>query len=302
MASFERSIAKSVIASNGGPPETLGGQLQEGARALSAAGIDDPHSEASALWAAMLGIGVGDVWLRRDEVAGPDEVGAFRDAVARRKNGAPRQYAARRAAFRYLDLYVDERVLIPRPETEGLVQHVLDWAEHRRRLGRVVDVGTGSGAIALSLGLEADFRSVLGVDNSQRAVRVAALNRRRIAAHRPISIVRADALSPVGPGSVDVVVSNPPYVTEDEWRALEAGVRDFEPRGALVSDDSGMGHIRALCRTAHQCLAAGGLLAVEIDARRGALAADAAREAGFPEPRVEPDVFGRDRYLLCENR
>ncbi len=291
-----------MITSNVGPPETLGGHLQEGARALRVAGIDDPRSEASALWAALLGIGVGDVWLRRDEVAGPDEVDAFRDAVERRKRGTPRQYAARRAAFRYLDLYVDERVLIPRPETEGLVQHVLDWAEQRRRFGRVVDVGTGSGAIALSLSLEADFRSVLGVDNSRSAMLVAALNRSRIAAHRPVSIVHADALAPLRPGSFDVVVSNPPYLTEDEWRGLEPGVRDFEPRGALVSDDSGMAHIRGLCRTARRCLAEGGLLAVEIDARRGALAVQAAREVGFPAPRLERDVFRRDRYLLCENR
>lgn len=276
--------------------------LEEGTRALGVAGIEDARSEASALWADLLGVGAGDVWLRRDELPGADQVGAFREAVERRARGAPRQYATRRAAFRLLDLYVDERVLIPRPETEGLVQHVLDWADRRRRFGRAVDVGTGSGAIALSLSLEADFRWVLGVDNSRSAVLVAALNRRRVAAHRPISLLQADALSPLRTGFFDVVVSNPPYVTEDEWRGLEPGVRDFEPRGALVSAESGMAHIRCLCQAARRCIAAGGLLAVEIDARRGALAIDAARAAGFPAPRLERDVFGRDRYLLCENR
>lgn len=300
--SYDRSIAKSVITSNVSPPETVGDHLDRGADALRLAGIDNPRSEASALWAAVVGLGVGEVWVRRDEVPVSAEAGAFRNAIERRKNGAPLQYAARRAAFRYLDLYVDERVLIPRPETEGLVQHVLDWAVRRQPLGRVVDVGTGSGAIALSLSLEANFRSVLGVDNSPEAVRVAALNRGRVAAHGRLSFVQADALSSLRSQAFDVVVSNPPYLTEDEWMRLDPGVRDCEPRSALVSDDSGMAHIRDLCRAARRCLVAGGFLAVEVDARRGAVALEAARAAGFSSPRLEQDVFGRDRYLLCENR
>jgi release factor glutamine methyltransferase len=251
-----------------------------------------------ALWAGVADTSVGDVWLHKDPRAPAPLVAAFQDAVHRRAAGAPLAYAVCRAAFRHLSLYVDERVLIPRPETEGLVERVLGWAAPRPG-GRVVDVGVGGGGILYSLATEGRFEHLIGVDVSRDALAVAGVNGRRCVPGRVLPLVQADLVTTFPDHSFDAIVSNPPYVSPSEYQRLDPGVRDFEPRGALLSQDDGMRDIRRLCRLAASRLVPGGLLAVEIDARRGAEALEAACDAGLSDQRVEPDLFGRDRYLLA---
>ena len=196
---------------------------------------------------------------------------------------------------------MDHRVLIPRPETEGLVQAVLDWSQARRRDGTVADIGTGSGCIALSLAAEGTFDRIIATDMSEEALSVAASNLALLPAAGNVEFRLGDLLSPLRLEAFDVIVSNPPYVTAEEFKRLDPAVRNCEPRAALVSGQKGMWHTSQLLERAGSQLTPGGLIALEIDSRRAREALHLAVQAGWDSPRVERDVFGRDRYLLATN-
>ncbi|MBI4422049.1 MAG: peptide chain release factor N(5)-glutamine methyltransferase, partial [Gemmatimonadetes bacterium] len=196
---------------------------------------------------------------------------------------------------------VDRRVLIPRLETEGLVDHVLAWGRERRPgedWGVAVDVGTGSGALALSLATEGRFARVIAIDVSPDALAVAARNRALVSPVVPVELRAGWWLEPVD-APVDVIVANPPYVTEAEFAVLEPSVRAFEPALALVAGADGLGPTRRIVEQARARLRTGGLLAVEVDSGRAGAALALAREAGFADARLAADWFGRDRYLLA---
>ena len=214
----------------------------------------------------------------------------------------PRAYVEGIAGFRLLELVVDRRVLIPRPETEGLVERVLAWAGERWGVsgerGAVLDLGTGSGCIALSLATEGRFARIVATDVSPAALEVARLNADRVGpALRPEFRLGA-FFQPVRRDRFDVIVSNPPYIAEPEWAGLDPSVREFEPPVALLSGPDGLAHTRAILRDATAHLEPGGLLALEVDSRRADACADLARVHGFSDVLVERDVFDRPRFLL----
>lgn len=223
------------------------------------------------------------------------------DAIVLRLRGAPFAYAVGRAAFRHLTLDVDDRVLIPRQETEVLVDVVLEWAKGHMG-GLAIDVGTGSGAIALALATEGGFDRVIATDVSTGAVQVARANAERLAGtlHAPVEFRQGALLAPVRGEMARVVVSNPPYIAYREMQELPSSVRDWEPATALYAGDGGMAVIAALARDARAVLEPGGLLAMEIDCRRGAASAELLRAQGcYHDVRVRPDLTGRDRVLTA---
>jgi len=234
--------------------------------------------------------------LSRDLEAAGDLSSVYRVAVLRLAAGEPYAYVVGQAGFRYLTLAVDARVLIPRPETEGLVDGVLA----RTRAGVALDVGTGSGCIALSLAQEGDFGAVLAVDASTPALAVASGNRR--ATGLAIDLVAGDLLAPFAPGSVDVLVANPPYLTFQEYRSLDGSVRAWEPGAALVSGSDGLAATMAIVGRGWDVVRPGGLLALEVDCRRAGAVARAAAAAGWDEIEVVRDVFDRDRYVFARKR
>ncbi|MDH3497243.1 MAG: peptide chain release factor N(5)-glutamine methyltransferase [Gemmatimonadota bacterium] len=281
-----------------GDGATVADLLASAARTLGAAGIEDAPREARELWAAVADTSVGEAWHRRAQAPPAAFAARYRAAVARRTGGVPAAYAAGTAAFRQLELLVDERVLIPRPETEGLVEHVLAFARLHGRWGVAADIGTGSGCIALALATEGAFRRVIGTDISEAALAVAGANAARVGADA-VEFRAGDLLGPLGGERVDVVVSNPPYVTAAEWDALDPGVRGHEPRLALVSGTDGLRHTTVVLRQALRCVLPGGLLALELDCRRAGAALALARAVGWTTARVEQDLCGRPRYLLA---
>lgn len=278
-------------------------ELDRGAEILRGAGTPDPEREAARLWAALTGASLDDVWLERNAAVPGTLVKRFRTALGRLAGGEPLAYAAGGAAFRTIDVKVDRRVLIPRPETEGLVEHVLQWAARRAAgggsWGRAADIGTGSGCIALSLAVEGRFEAIVATDVSRECLRVARENIAHVAPPVTVELLCGDLLEPLSGAALDVVISNPPYVAEGEFRGLDPSVRCFEPRHGLVSGTDGLAHTRRLLGEAGARLVPGGLLALEVDSQRARTALDLARAAGWREPRLEPDLFGRPRYLLA---
>jgi release factor glutamine methyltransferase len=240
-------------------------------------------------------------------------------ALARLKQGAPFAYAVRRATFRHLTLEVDERVLIPRPETELLVEEVLRLAPHRIMAadnggrwvgatptwGVAIDIGTGSGAIALALASEGNFSHVIGTDLSSEALAVARRNASSAAGGLKASVEfrHGSLLEPVRDVRAAVIVSNPPYIAFGETQQLPASVRDWEPAMALLSGDNGMAATADIVRDAAQLLEPGGVLAIEADCRRASLVA----ELLLVDPRYEDiavrlDLTGRERFVVARRR
>lgn len=227
-------------------------------------------------------------------------------AVERRARGAPLAYAVRSAPFRHLTLYVDERVLIPRPETEYLIDRILAFGAEGMR-GIAVDVGTGSGAIAIALAAEGDFSRVVATDVSRDALAVARRNAQACAPQlrAPVEFRAGDALVPLDDlaGRVELLVSNPPYIAFDELAALPRGVRDWEPALALSCADEGLAVTRAIVNDGGRLLCPAGILAFEVDVRRAERVAQLVREAGTYEGvEVLLDLTGRERYVLARRR
>jgi release factor glutamine methyltransferase len=279
--------------------DSVASLVVEAAARFAAAGFREPKRGAWRLWGAVAGVPAGQAWLEAGRAAPADLVARFERAVADRLSGMPFAYAAGTAAFRTLELAVDRRVLIPRPETEGLVERVLARARERGRWGVAADIGTGSGCIALSLAVEGRFSRIVATDLSADALDVARENAARVRARAPVEFRQGDLVSPLQGETVDVLVSNPPYVSAEEWDRLEPGVREWEPRAALVGGTDGLRHTEALLRAGRASVAPGGLIAIEIDSRRAAAALALARALGWEEARLEEDLFGRLRFLLA---
>jgi release factor glutamine methyltransferase len=274
--------------------------LADAERALTDAGVADARREALTLLGAIAEASPGALWARRAEPAEPALTAAFGRAVARRASGEPAAYAAGSASFRTLEVAVDRRVLIPRPETEGLVELVLEWCRARGRWGVAADIGTGSGCIALSLAAEGRFARVIATDVAEGALAVARRNATALRVPVTVEFHAGDLLWALGGERADVIVSNPPYVAADEWPALDGGVRGHEPRLALVGGSDGLAHTAVLLRQARSRLVPGGLLALEVDCRRANRTLARARAEGWISARIERDLFGRERYLLAE--
>ena len=263
-------------------------------------------SEAEARWLCQEASGLEGVeWaLGLDSRATERGVARLDSMVARRAAGEPLQYVLGRWGFRGLDLLVDRRVLIPRPETEQLVEIALCLARAMTPPLVIADLGTGSGAIALALASELPLgqATVWAGEESERALAVARANLAgigRAAVH--VRIVAGSwygALPPELAGGVDLVVSNPPYIATDD-PAVERAVRQWEPAEALFAGDDGLDAVRAIVEGAERWLRTGGALVCEIGAEQGDAVAALAARSGLREVRVEPDDAGRARFVVA---
>jgi release factor glutamine methyltransferase len=277
-------------------PPTLDALLTEAVVLLHAARVPHPRREATRLWADLAGSSIGAVHLARPAAVSVPEAERFLAAVERRARGEPLPYVTGRVGFRRLELTVDSRVLIPRPETEGLVELVL----HRGVRGTIADVGTGSGCIALSLRQEAHPMCVVATDRSAGALEVARAN--ATALGLDVLLVRGSLSLPLATASLDALVSNPPYIAREEYLALDESVRLWEPATALQSGEDGLDATRVLLQDGRRVLRPGGLLALEVDASRAALVGEMAAQLGWVDVQVQLDLFGRARYLVAHRR
>jgi release factor glutamine methyltransferase len=272
---------------------TVGGLLTEARARLRDAGLEEAPREAARIWAGLLRIPTGEAWLGRERRVTEAEAERYQAAVERRAAGEPLAYVTGWTGFRRLTIATDRRALIPRPETEGLVDLVL--AKHRD--GVVADICTGTACIALALADEGRFEAVHAVELDADAYALATENIRSTGLR--VRLHSGDLVAPVIGLGLDVLVSNPPYVTDAECDALDPSVRDWEPRMALASGTDGMTHTRRLLDEGRRALRVGGLLAVELDATRASGAAELAVTYGWTDIAVHRDLYGRERYLTA---
>jgi release factor glutamine methyltransferase len=263
-----------------------------------------PRPDAEELLSRLTGLGRGELALARERALSGPETKTLDAWLARRERGEPVQYITGRAAFRDLDLVVGPGVLVPRPETEGLVEAVLQvLAGERARWSepRVLDLGTGSGAIAISIASEWPAARVTATDASEQALDLARANAAALGLETRVRFARGEWLEAVDADErFEVIVSNPPYVAEHEAALLPRDVRDWEPAEALYSGPSGLEALRAIIEDAPRHLVARGLLALELaEARAEEVAAwfDGARD--WSDARVLDDLSGRPRVLLA---
>ena len=279
----------------------LAAAITDAALALAAAGIESARWDAEQLAAHALGVARGD--LLTAELT-PDAGRRLADLVAQRAARVPLQHLVGSVGFRHIDLEVGSGVFIPRPETEVVVGWVVD-AVRAAALPhvRIVDLCSGSGAIPLALAYELANAEIHGVELDERALRWARRNAaaRAAAGDQVIALHHGDVASalPELDGSVDVVVSNPPYVAEHELDLVDPEVRDHDPRVALVAGPDGLDVIRAVATRAAALLKPGGLLVVEHSDRQGQSVPGLLRAAGWRDVADHPDLTGRDRFATA---
>lgn len=298
--------------------------VQELLRAAAAelAASTTPRLDAELLLAHVLGWPRARLLAERDHSPAPAEATAFRELVARRAAGEPVAYLIGQRAFYGLDFYVDQRVLVPRPETELLVELALAIARAKSGsaagaapldlraslAGRrpppdahapltIADIGTGSGAIAVALAANLPAATVYAVDISPEALAVAAINVERHGLTGRVQLLQGDLLTPL-PGPVDLLVSNPPYTILAE---VEANVRTYEPHLALEGGPDGADLYRRMLPALPAYLRPGGAVLLEIGSWQGELVSALLRTA-IPDARVSlhQDLAGRDRVVIAQ--
>ncbi len=266
---------------------------------LKGRGVPDGRLDAEHLLAGVLGMKRLELYLHHDRPLGETELAAYRSRIRRRGAREPLQYVLGSAPFRDLRLRVDGRVAIPRPETEFLLDVVARATGRTGAVERALDVGTGSGAIALALATEGGARRVVATDVSPAALSVARDNARRTGAAN-VDFRLGSLLAPVEGETFDLVLCNPPYLGEAEWASAEPEVREWEPRLAMVSGADGLDAIRALAVAAPAALRSGGWLGLEIGAAQGPAVERLLRDAGgWRDVAVHNDLTGRCRYVVA---
>ncbi len=301
MAELERNSEGGV--SDAGELWTILHMILWSAEYLTEKGVEAGRLDAEWLLSTALGVDRLQLYLQYDRPLSSEEREAFKPLLRRRARREPLQYIIGRAAFRQLELKTDPRVLIPRPETEVLVQEVLDWASAGgRSLGRVWDMGTGTGAVALSLAAEGTVTKVVATDSSPDALSVAAENADRHDLSGLVEFREGSLFEPLEKGEeFDVIVSNPPYIAEGEKGELQPEVRDWEPREALFAGEDGLDVIRQLVAGAPEYLLPGGLLALECGLGQAErVAAHVNATGAFATVRIRPDLTGRPRVVMAE--
>lgn len=269
---------------------------------LGEKGVPQGRLDAEHLLAHALGTRRMQLYLDHDRPLTSDELAAFKPLLLRRARREPLQHIVGRVGFRELELTVDARVLVPRPETEELVGVVL--AHTARGEGLVaLDVGTGSGCIALSLLHEGPYTRVVGTDISRDALDVARANAAATPRGGALELRQGSLFEPVAAERFDVVVANPPYVDPEDRPGLEAEVRDWEPAAALFAPERGLSLLHALVYGAPDHLVPGGLLALEVGAGQDGSVVEAVVELGaYHEPEVGKDLAGRRRFVTARRR
>jgi len=266
---------------------------------LAGRGISSPRLNAELLLGHVIGRRRMQLYLEFERPLTAAELDQLRPLVRRRGQQEPLQYILGETEFRGLRLKVDRRVLIPRPETELLVELVHTWAATQPPVLRALDLGTGSGAIAAALATLWPTAAVVAAERCPEALTLARENFAALGLEGRIQPVAATWFEGVPPGPYDAIVSNPPYLTAAEVADAAPEVRQHEPRAALEAPEEGLADLRAIIAGAPAYLRPGGLLALETGCDHHADLTARLQTAGFQAVEARPDLTGRARFILA---
>lgn len=277
---------------------TIGRVIRWATDDFKARGLDSPRLDAELLLGQVLGIDRIRIITDAERPLTADELGQMRELIRRRRAHEPVAYLLGRREFYGRTFLVNDGVLIPRPDTEVLLEVALKRTRHRSLHGRALDLCTGSGCVAISFSRERLNWQVCGTDLSHAAIAVARKNALRLGAVWNVSWREGDLFEPIPPGSrFELITANPPYIPEEEILGLDPTVRDFEPRLALSGGPDGLAVTRRIVDQAPGFLAPGGVLALEIMAGTGAEVTGLLSRRGFREIEVARDYGGHDRVV-----
>jgi release factor glutamine methyltransferase len=277
---------------------TIGRVIRWATDDFKARGIDSPRLDAELLLGQVLGIDRIQIITDAQRPLTAEELGQMRELIRRRRSHEPVAYLLGRREFYGRTFLVNDGVLIPRPDTEVLLEVALRRTRHRSLHGRALDLCTGSGCVAISFSRERPTWQVCGADLSPAAIAVARRNALRLGAIWNVSWREGDLFEPIPPGSrFELITANPPYIPEEELERLDPTVRDFEPRLALSGGPDGLVVTRRIVDQAPGFLSPGGVLALEIMAGTGAEVSGLLSRRGFREVEVTRDYGGHDRVV-----
>jgi len=263
---------------------------------LTANAVGSPRMNAETLLMFVLNSDRAYLYAHPEYELTANEQARYAEAIAERSTGKPAQYITGHQEFWGMDLIVSPAVLIPRPETEHVVETVLELAR-AKQAHRIVDVGTGSGCIALALAMEMPWARVEAVDISPAALEVARANAHRLQLDHRIIFQQRDLLAGAPAAAYDFVVSNPPYVPESEPEKAQREVREFEPKVAVFAGENGLEVYRRVVPQARAALKPAGWLVVEIGYSRAAAVHELVKD--WAEVRVTPDLQGIPRVVAA---
>ena len=262
--------------------------------------IADARNEAELLLMHSLGIGRAELYTRLRELISPLEAEGFWYLVQHRCHHEPTAYILKQCQFYGIDFYIDSRALIPRPESELLVEGALEFIRQRfpsEIPSSIADVGTGSGALAIVVALHLPKAEVYAIDVSAAALEVARINCSKHGVEKHVHLLLGDMLQPL-PKPVDIILANLPYVKESELPQLSPEIKNFEPIIALAGGRDGLEKVRQLLPQAKQKLLPGGLILLEIGQGQGSVATALVKDY-FPTAKIDliPDLGGIDRVV-----
>ncbi len=274
----------------------------EGSQALELAGDSDADNDARQLLLAAFHIDLVHFLLNRMQKLDENDYNCscterYREMIARRQRRCPLQQILKSQEFMGLEFYVNQHVLIPRQDTEVLVELVLE--EHKDREKRVLDLCTGSGCIAISLAIKGGYQRVIGTDISDEALKVARKNSKSLCGQDCPQFLQGDLFDALKDTQekFDIITANPPYIPTDVIKTLEPEVRDHEPMIALDGAKDGLAYYRRIAITAGFWLREGGGLYLEIGYDQGGEVSGLLKSAGFEHVRVVKDLAGKDRVV-----
>ncbi len=267
---------------------------------LEAADVGSPRMNAEVLLMFVLGVSRAYLYAHPERALTPEEEGRYGEVLAQRATGMPSQYITGHQEFWGLDFVVSPAVLIPRPETEHLVETVLELARAIPQ-PKIVDVGTGSGCVALALAHQLKTAKVYAVDLSAEALEIARANAARLQLEGRVRFLQSNVLQALDSvHDLDFVVSNPPYVGFGEADKVQKSVRDYEPRVAVFAGEQGLDVIGPLVEQAHNVLTPGGWLALEIGYSMRDAVLHLLHPTLWDDVRVVPDLQGIPRVIAAK--
>lgn len=301
MSAFFFALVKNANFHKNSSMNSLLDLLKKSTDFLAKKGIENARLQSELIFAGTLHCRRLDLYLQFERPLTQEETDRLRERVLRRARREPVQYILGDTDFRNLTLKCDPRALIPRPETEELVEFVLEKINCLKpdtATVRILDLGTGTGAIALSLATEKPGTQVVAVDKSADALALARENHAGITPVPAVKFLQSDWFKNISE-SFDVIVSNPPYLSQDEWKCAQPEVRDHEPLSALVAENAGLSDLEKILSAAHKHLLPGGFVALETGIAQHEALAKIALSCGFSATESRTDLSGRPRFFFA---